>query len=633
MTKSARKNRLSKKQTKPRKQKILSPAKQQIKKKFVVFAIVAILAAIPFGLGKYIEFNSPGAFDSGSYVYSAKHILDGAGMGTEEKPGAELGTLVVNIVGVWLSGYNEIGPKSMQMILQAAALVLMFIAMRKLFGTLPAAVAVIVASIYLSAPLIAKFGNVKEQYMIALAVMAISSLVLRQLGGGWWYAVLAGALAAWTPLFKQTGVSIIGAIGLFVLTQLILRHRTWKQTAADIGLLLTGAAVSLAPLLIWLAAERAPIIYWPYATLIRLFVPIEGVKVSTYISKARQLHGFSTQWPRVIRYYSLLILPIALATGSIITRISRIILSSLGKLKEEQKKNYDRFVLLFALWWLLDMALVWVSPRSYEQYYLPLNASAAMLGGYLIAVYADKLRSIPDNCHRDKTKWRLIGLAAFICMIAMSWHIFFGIEKSPHSGKDYGRKRRGYAQKLNEISRRRCDNLKGPWETVGEYIRLHSEPTDKIYIWGWYPGIYVKAQRLSPATHAFMSEMHTKTLEALNELIATLLAEFEQDPPKFIVDSRKIHFPWNRPPLELWPQTPKGFLPPDKAAIAVYDKWWTQVLRTNKRFKEFGEDEAQRYEAMQPFREFVMKNYKIVQPFGQHVLFQLKDPAANKGLQ
>jgi len=59
----------------------------------------------------------------------------------------------------------------------------MFIAMRKLFSTLSAAVGVIIASVYLSAPLIAKFGNVKEQYMIAFMVMGISCLVLYQLGG------------------------------------------------------------------------------------------------------------------------------------------------------------------------------------------------------------------------------------------------------------------------------------------------------------------------------------------------------------------------------------------------------------------------------------------------------------------
>jgi hypothetical protein len=96
---------------------------------------------------------------------------------------------------------------------------------------------------------------------------------------------------------------------------------------------------------------------------------------------------------RVFRWYRMLILPIALAIGAIILRIVRIISIRLGKTKHGMKTSYDRFVLLFAVWWLLDMTFVWISPRSYEQYYLPLNASSAMLGGYLITAYYDKAKN------------------------------------------------------------------------------------------------------------------------------------------------------------------------------------------------------------------------------------------------
>ena len=37
------------------------------------------------------------------------------------------------------------------------------------------------------------------------------------------------------------------------------------------------------------------------------------------------------------------------------------------------------------------MAFVWISPHSYEQYYLPLNASSAVLGSYLVGLYAYRL--------------------------------------------------------------------------------------------------------------------------------------------------------------------------------------------------------------------------------------------------
>ncbi|MHC4545274.1 MAG: hypothetical protein ACYTDW_08250, partial [Planctomycetota bacterium] len=188
MSKPARKRTLPKKHAKPQKRESTLLDILQRNKKYIVLAIVAILAAIPFTLGKYFEFNQPDPYDSGGYVYSAKHILDGAVIGVDEIPSAQLGTLLVNMLGVWLLGFNETGPELLQTILQAVALLLMFIAMRKLFGILPAAVGVIVASIYLSAPLIAKFGNVKEQHMIAFMIMAISCFVLYQLGSRFWYA-------------------------------------------------------------------------------------------------------------------------------------------------------------------------------------------------------------------------------------------------------------------------------------------------------------------------------------------------------------------------------------------------------------------------------------------------------------
>jgi 4-amino-4-deoxy-L-arabinose transferase-like glycosyltransferase len=631
MSKPRRKRGPVRKHVRPPKENPVSPEKQEKRKHLIVLLVIVILAAIPFSMGKYFEFNSPGAFDSGAYVYSAKHILDGAEIGVEEKPSAQLGTLLVNMLGVWLCGFSETGPKLTQTILQAIALLLMFIAARKLFGTLPAAVCVIVASVYLSAPLIAKFGNVKEQYMIAFMVMGISCFVLYQIGGRWWYAVLAGAFVSWATLFKQTGVSAIGAIGLFVVLQPLLKNRTLKQTGLDILLLLSGAAAAIGPLYVWIIAwdVQMSLPYSFVAETLGKMLPAgadsEPAKaVSDYVSGSRKLVSFSQQWPIVLRYYGLLILPIALAAGAIAARVLRMIWAA-ASAEKTKAENYDRFVLLFTVWWVLDMAFVWISPRSYEQYYLPLNASAAMLGGYLIAVYCDKAKS-----GTSRPKWVAIGLAGLVLMIIMSWHIFFGIKKSPYSGRPVGGKYKGYVQKFQEISR----NSKYPWQAVGEYIRENSAPTDKIYVWGWVPGIYVKAQRFSSASKAF--SMPRPAPPVLAELVATLLSEFEKEMPKFIVDTRKRHIPTERPPYELWPIAPKGFmgaekprfLPLDENVIAVYDKQWAQMLRT-----EFDQDEALRYEAMKPLREFVMNNYRIVRLFGQHVLFELKKSTDGTELQ
>ncbi len=687
MSKPARKHGPAKKLHKPHHD--LAPAsKFNIKSSVAAIIFTAVLAAIPFFMGKYIEFNSPDPFDSGCYVYSAQHIINGAKIGIDEKPSAQMGTLLINILGVRLFGYNETGPKLIQMILQAAAFVLMFIAMRRLFGTLAASVGVIIASIYLSAPLIAKYGNVKEQHMIAFMIMGMSCFVLHELNGKWWCAIPAGAFLSFAPLFKETGTSVIGAVGLFLILQPLLKHNSWKKTGTDILWLIAGAAAILAPISLWLAVQRAPIHYYPYSFLYRPFfaahqtpeadsknetVAAENERDAAEKPAAKQglimklLPGYvRDSWQaigpegrkevrlRVFRYYRLLILPIALAVGAIILRIVRMISGRGGKTKHERKTECDRFVLLFAVWWLLDMSFVWISPRLYEQYFLPLNASAAMLGGYLVSAYSDKAKKATS-----RPAWIAIGAAGLLVMMVMSLHIFRGVLKSPHSGiinrnRSTGQpeRYRGYAQRLAEASAH-GKGAKNSSEVVGEYIKNISSSSDEIYVWGWFPGIYISAQRFSPAPKAFEGTMNTLSPKALSERIEEILNSFKGNPPKFIVDSRKNHFPWDRPPLELWPSiqngyrlvtnppadrkqlwyallrtfdiqpddlTEEGFLRSDRPeGISRYDAAFAKALRA-----KIDPAEAQRYEVMKTFRDYVMNNYKIVRIFGQHVLFQRK---------
>jgi hypothetical protein len=330
-------------------------------------------------MGKYFEFNSPGAFDSGSYVYSARHILEGAKIGVDEKPSAQMGTLLVNMLGVRLFGFNETGPKLIQTILQAGALVLMFFAMVKLFGVLPATVGVIIASIYLSAPLMAKYGNVKEQHMIAFMVLGVSCFVLYQLGNRWWYAILAGAFLSLAPLFKETGISAITAVGLFVIAQPLLKHRSWEKTGIDILLLIAGAALIISPICLWLAVEKAPINYFPYYSFVGrpLAKSLQGSQdkseqktpepntVDSTVQKIPDKQGLLMKfmpayvrdsWQilkpeqtkeaklRVFRWYRVLILPIALALGSIVLRIAYCVLRLFfaRRITHDAGRIYDR---------------------------------------------------------------------------------------------------------------------------------------------------------------------------------------------------------------------------------------------------------------------------------------------------
>lgn len=608
--------------------------KFNIKSQMVAIIVTVVLAAIPFSIGKYFEFNSPDPFDSGGYVYSAAHILSGAEIGVDEKSSAQLGTLLVNLLGVRLFGFNETGPKLIQTTFQIVAFILMFITLRRLYGLLPAAVSVIVASVYLSWSYIGKSGNTKEQYMIACMVIGISCFVLYQLSGKWWQAVVAGGVLSWAPLFKPTGISAIGAIGLFVILQPLLKNKAWKQTGKDILLLFGGAVTSMIPLYVWILAWDIQMTL-PYAFIWQIFARFlpagektEEAKVALdYVTRSRKLVPFSVQWRKVMYNYRQVIMPIILAGSTIVVGIVRRILA-LRAHKQAQRKIYDRFFLLFAFWWILDMAFVWISPRSYVQYYLPLTASAAVLGGYMVAVYREKAKNAVK-----KTVWLIAGMVGLLLMIVLSWHVFFD------SGT--GRSSSSYQYMLRTASLRRKGDPRSRFrgEGTGEYIRAHSESTDKIYVWGWMPGIYVKAQRFSAASKACC--LPRPAPPVLAEIVDELLTEFKEEMPKFIVDTRKRHIPAIRPPYELWPivryqgMERETFLSLDENAIAAYETNWAEMLQ-----ESFGDEEAERFNILASFRKFIRENYEIAEMkqygftadgrlvhrmFGAEVLFRLKE--------
>jgi hypothetical protein len=273
---------------------------------------------------------------------------------------------------------------------------------------------------------------------------------------------------------------------------------------------------------------------------------------------------------------------------------------------------------MLAIWWVLDMAFVWISPRSYEQYYLPLCASGAVLSSYAVWMWTQKLRT-----SINKMPWLVTGFISMSLLAILTIPIFIGLRYSPDYGTEYSSRQRGFAQSLDRVKA----GYQQTWQAVGEYIRNHSTKNDTIYVWGWIPGIYVEAQRLAPIPAAFESDMHVKTPRQLAFQIHQMVYEMKKNPPKFIVDTRKRHVPWNRPPLELWPVVPAGmfgnqnarYLKNDPQEIAAFDNFYENLLKT-----QVNSQEAQRYKAMKPFRDFVMTYYKPVnlRQFGDQRLYE-----------
>jgi len=680
--------------------------------------LMLLLGGIPFAMGKYIELNSPDPFDGGAYVYSAQHLLSGARLWVDEKTSAMPATLLVNLLGVKLFGFSDVGPKLIQMVLQIAALAMMFFTIRRLFGASAAVVSTTLAAILLSAPVVAKFGDVKEQFMIAFAIVAACAFALHETGGKKHWAVLAGAAAIIPYYFKATGIAIVVAIGLYLFAKLILVRHAWKTVFGTLFLWTVGAALGLcfpATLFLWQEGLRYfwltfPVIllegivlfaivifalfaivhYTPWRSILpalrsvrRMFwtggavlivamlifsvvrirlsegaifkqdvpsylrsIPLVSVPrqatlflygqarrvvlysgllgESGYVADSRKARSFARQAPQVFRYYS----AVGAATWSAAATLLLAAILWLRRRLKKQKADTPLHAVagFWAVWWMIDMTLVWVSAQCYEQYFLPLCASGAMLVAYAVWHWSEWLA-------RSVNKMPAVALSglALLSLLGLLFPVFAGFAKSPDTGLAYKHyrtgqpeRRRGFAQSLAGVSAQST----APWQDLGDYVRAHSTPDQTLYVWGWFPGIYVRAQRLAPVPQAYEANMHVTPPQALAAQIKELVAGLEKNPPAFIVDSRKQHFPFDRPPLELWPIVPQNMfgnaqpqlLSLDPRQIEAFENAYAEMLR-----QRHGADEAARFAALKPFRDVVMTRYRFVRQFGNHILFERKE--------
>ncbi|MBI9017216.1 MAG: glycosyltransferase family 39 protein [Phycisphaerae bacterium] len=670
--------------------------------------LVVAIALIPFIIGKYLEFSQPDAYDGSLNIYSARQIqLD---RHYNSPISARPATLLVNYIGVSLFGYSETGPKIIQMLMQIAGLGMMFFVLRKLYGILPAGVALILASFYLSHPLFAKTGNVKEQHMIGCMLIMVSCYILRHLAGKSFWLIIAGAFAANIYYFKPTGVSAIIAIMVYMVVSVVFRWQKIRAVIIDAFWIYVGVNIGLLPLIsfyawrgmargiinqfpgnviifflpfllaigllwfsiqlwkkkkhivtqikinrkiyrggMWLVAGvfLITLLYfvfrgdtWGYLKniwIVALFLDIKNMipsfKMSIisgeYVSGSRAVSDLSTQIHDVMKYYLSFVVPIGLSLVGIFWSVIKIFTRPKNdELIEENSLHFDernrhvlaeRLMIIFAVWWILDMAFVWVSPRNYVQYYLPLNASAGFIIAYVLyhgrhkpVGYLYMLAALwlvdpilvaikygaggspaiglwPSNYwgeHFVKILPLILGFIAFyftsekknqryrpLALVTVLFLMIFMINAMTLGSQDkIDAKNEYWPSNFTQYQERldRVEKSKGPqglWQAVGSYVKSNSSESDYIYVWGWVPGIYVQAQRSCvPKVPPAESNMHSDSPEFLAKKIKDLLAQFENKKPLYIVDSQKSHYPYySHPNFDLWPVSSNGaYMPADK---------------------------------------------------------------------
>ncbi|MBN1457196.1 MAG: glycosyltransferase family 39 protein [Sedimentisphaerales bacterium] len=740
-------------------------------------AVCIFLALIPFYYGKYFEFKTDGPFDGSLNVYGAKSILSGQRMGVDIIPSARPATLLVNIVGVGLFGFSEFGPKFIQMLMQVAAFGLMYYTIRKIYGSLAAGVSLIIGAFYLSCPPFAKFGNVKEQYMIACMIITACGVILRYTGGSPRWLAFSGASAINIYFFKPTGVSVIAAVGIYMLAELSFRRTTFKEFFNNVWRFALGGLIGITPLFLlyfWQGQlkrffEFVPVlgllygilfigggygiyqlicycrgreqrgkrlaIYIILLLLVVLLLPWGmiggkskggtfvtempliklggGLKIicdkvytitfapGGYIAGSRRSTTFRSQYDNVVGYLRSFIVPIGLALVAIGWRLKTAVIKLAGKSPQadaeesDQDKTAEGIAVLLGSWWLFDMLLIWFSPRSYVEYFLPLGGSGAMLaayavwrskkepGGFLyflgvcllleyVFIFLIPLGEFPYIGVRDAIASNGFWVRFAVCSGLLVGLVFLNLfmkKKQMAAGRAavigivcifmfFLWNKANFKMFSDRLERAGSKEVQS-WEKAGFYVRDNSTPDDGLYVWGWLPGIYVKAQRFCPAPKPSYSDMHSDGPWRVKGYINQTVERLKEKPPKFIVDPQKYHFPYyDHPNFDLWPRWSsqrKNFFymryhpsqPSERTRLLTPEEMrkneelnYEQVegitysLLTNPNRKggaieaglarEMAQREAKRHRKMSPLREFVMMNYEPVYSEGMINIYRLK---------
>ncbi|MDW8368216.1 MAG: glycosyltransferase family 39 protein, partial [Abditibacteriales bacterium] len=170
--------------------------------------------------------------------------------------------------------------------------------------------------------------------------------------------------------------------------------------------------------------------------------------------------------------------------------------------------------LLLWLWAFWSLVGVSITKRFYDHYFQQIIPVFSVLAGYVWGVCFEGLGVRgPGSVRRSATRSALRWALATIVVLGFLW-----------SGRQSFRAR--------EMLRRTHALLTGQHEPtvleqVGDYLRAHSTPEDRIYVWGWKPEIYYFADRRAP-TKWWEFGIETGRWRQIQP-------EFERHKPKFIV--------------------------------------------------------------------------------------------------
>lgn len=490
-------------------------------------------------------FDGPWRYDTSIFAYEGALVRDGAMpyVAFWDHKGPLI--YLINAAGLSLSGGRAWGIWAVGLITVWLAAAVGYRAMRGAFGARPALVGLVFFIVALGG--IEMGANMTEEYALPLAWGAALVLVqwTRTRRGTLGVGLALGAIGALA--FFLRGNLAGGAIAASITIALVLlRERRFGALARTALAAIIGAVIVGAPLIAWLARGGALRAFWDQAVSYNLMYTQADFT-------QRLLSAIAGVW-------------LATATAPLLLPAAGLVVC-VRQLHRSRTRGRSHPVMMFTLIWIaMELLLASVSGRPYDHYFIMLLPPMALLTAALVA----EILSHPLTRANVRRRVRSPAIIAALFALVML---------------------RPFV--ANVVLRARTTGIVPPRASsqvvqTADYVRAHSDPTDRLLVWGLSGGVYFLAQRPPASRYLFAVPLLTRTYG--DSVVPDFLAELRRAPPAIIVDAAVSDE--SAPPLSHW-----------DAAWHFPRLSWYAPYRTMT-------------PSLEPFYDFVSRNYTPVAVVG-----------------
>jgi 4-amino-4-deoxy-L-arabinose transferase-like glycosyltransferase len=324
----------------------------------------------------------------------------------------------------------------------------------------------------------------------------------------WLLFALAGFMAGLAPLFKQVGAIesvAVAAYLLFVIPLLYGRNKFQSSLKASIqfgiGYLLPICGV---------------VVYFYQKGILSDFIFWTLEFPRRYISQGASNLGFLSQ---IFAEF----VPFVLSTIILWVLAIIWIKREFGSLRAQKSSFSSPFSLFLILWLIASVSVTLLGSRMFGHYFIQILPSLCLMAAIPAGKYVQNSRDSRSRYWRN----------AILALTVLPGVIFTGMAISFEAATDT------------------WGEIKPDFRPATEYIKAHTNPKDRIFVWGWFTPVYVYSER-TPSSRFVYATLQTGYKRGYDpdeadrgdlawvsvpETWSMLATDLKQNPPELIIDT------------------------------------------------------------------------------------------------